>query len=320
MSASEPLLKTQQVARALGVGESTVKRWVNAGRLQAGRTVGGHRLIPLSDVLRIARRQNLPESKIEQLVALTVTSHQPGSKQIVDLLLSALFAGESAEARRILLSAWRDRTSAAELIDGVIEPVMAAIGHQWISSQIGIDQEHEATQLVISVMTEIAQQIRDRVPTEFQSETPRALGATPSGDNYVLANLSCELVLRDLGWDVVNLGSNLPLQALANAVQRHQPRLVWMSLNSLDDHDAFIIELASLCKTLHREGTSVIVGGQAVTPELRAQLNCISFGENMSHLADYARGLTARRRARPAMNRLSDYESTDRLDSLIPRG
>lgn len=42
-------------AAALGVSSSTLRRWIDEGRLRAHRTGGGHRRIPASEVRRLAR-------------------------------------------------------------------------------------------------------------------------------------------------------------------------------------------------------------------------------------------------------------------------
>jgi PAS domain S-box-containing protein/excisionase family DNA binding protein len=49
----------RNVADALGVGESTVKRWIDAGRMEADRTIGGHRRVALDEVLRFVRAEEM---------------------------------------------------------------------------------------------------------------------------------------------------------------------------------------------------------------------------------------------------------------------
>ena len=49
-------LEALEVADALGVSVSTIQRWVDAGSIEATRTMGKHRRVLLSSVLEFARR------------------------------------------------------------------------------------------------------------------------------------------------------------------------------------------------------------------------------------------------------------------------
>ncbi|MED5373468.1 MAG: response regulator [Myxococcota bacterium] len=62
-SSDQRFLTTHQVAKLLGVSLPTVVNWVNAGKLSAHRTPGGHRRIARSDLLRFARDFNYPLSQ-----------------------------------------------------------------------------------------------------------------------------------------------------------------------------------------------------------------------------------------------------------------
>ena len=65
MSDASFSLKTSQVADALGIGVSTVKRWIDAGEMKATRTVGKHRLVAFDEALRFARERELATSALE---------------------------------------------------------------------------------------------------------------------------------------------------------------------------------------------------------------------------------------------------------------
>jgi excisionase family DNA binding protein len=54
------LLSPRQLATAIGVSESSLKRWIDDGLLSAARTAGKHRRIPLAEAIRFIRSQRAP--------------------------------------------------------------------------------------------------------------------------------------------------------------------------------------------------------------------------------------------------------------------
>lgn len=48
------------VARLLGVAVASISTWIDAGRLKAGRTPGGHRKVTKEDLIAFLRQQGLP--------------------------------------------------------------------------------------------------------------------------------------------------------------------------------------------------------------------------------------------------------------------
>jgi excisionase family DNA binding protein len=59
-SAKRKALSTIIVARMLGVSVSSVAKWIDEGKLKAGRTPGGHRRIEAEDLVAFLRHQKLP--------------------------------------------------------------------------------------------------------------------------------------------------------------------------------------------------------------------------------------------------------------------
>jgi excisionase family DNA binding protein len=287
MIAAEPYLKTQRVAQALGVSVSTVKRWVDSGMIRAARTVGKHRLIPLSEALRLAREQGFPEASLEVLAGLTARGPEVGRDQAVTVLERLLREGKTAESKTFIHSLHNSGWGGVALADELIRPVMERIGHGWMVGSLDVYQEHEATLTVTVALRDLV----DRVTRE-QRPGPLALGATTESDPYVLPGLLGELVLRQLGWRVRNLGVNLPLRSLAHATLRHRPRLIFLSASYLKDEDHFVREYRSFYGEAAAVGAAVIVGGRALGPDLRSRLIYASYGERMAHLSEFARRLS----------------------------
>ena len=63
-STTDPFLTTKEAAQRLGVTLRTVQLWVEAGKLQAARTPGGHRRIRTSDVRALQERMGIKPEKV----------------------------------------------------------------------------------------------------------------------------------------------------------------------------------------------------------------------------------------------------------------
>ncbi|CAN5911813.1 excisionase family DNA-binding protein [soil metagenome] len=286
MVVTEPLLKTRQVAQALGMSVSTIKRWVDSGSLRATRTVGRHRLIPVSEALRFARENQLPSADLELLAGLGTGRVETNDDRTLEALLTALRRGRTREASDLLRSAYACGAGAIELADSLIRPAMERIGHDWEAGKLDVYQEHRASRIVESALMDLIR----RSPISPEG-APLALGATPEGDLYTIPGLLCELTLREQGWEVVNLGPNLPMVSLASAVLAQQPRLVWLSVHHLQDTDRFLQEYSIFHAKASRTGAAVVLGGPVLGPDLRARMVAASFGDRMAHFGEFARRL-----------------------------
>jgi len=71
---SKPLLTPKDLADAIGVSESSMRRWVDSGRLKMTRTAGGHRRIEINEAIRFIRESGTPVVHPEILGLADITS------------------------------------------------------------------------------------------------------------------------------------------------------------------------------------------------------------------------------------------------------
>jgi excisionase family DNA binding protein len=287
----DPLLKTRQVAEAFRVSASTVKRWVDSGLIPSTRTVGGHRLVSRSDALKFAREQDLHCADWELLGCARSAGPSVLQEGTVVELSDLLVRGKAREARKLIHLAFTAPCGALGLGDNLIRPVMERIGDQWRDRTIDIFQEHRASRIVESAVVELIQQM---VVSPRDPEAPLAVVAASENDPYILPCLLAELTLRELGWEVMNLGANLPLSSLARAVRENRPRLVGLSVSHLDDPARFVEEYAVFHDDVADQGAAVMLGGRGLTDALRAQVVSCGYGDRLAHLAQFAKQLRPR--------------------------
>jgi excisionase family DNA binding protein len=286
---TDPLLKTQQVAEAFRLSVSTVKRLVDSGELKATRTVGRHRLVPRSEAIRFARERDMQSVDWDLLNGLRLYPQvlQVDEALVADLSKS-LLRGDARETRRIIRAAAAGAEGAVGLADNLLRPVMEIIGKGWEQHTTDVFEEHRATRLIEAALTELIHQFED---LPHRATPGKAIVASSQGDLYSLPILLAELTLRELGWEVINLGPNLPLESMANAIQVHRPRLVGLCVAHLVDPVQFIQAFTCVNAKAAQIGTAIMLGGRGLTREVREQLVSCVFGDRMAHLAELAKQL-----------------------------
>ncbi len=227
------LLSPRELADALGVSESSLKRWVDAGKITAARTEGGHRRISLPEAVRFIRETGAPLARPELLDMPEVAAIQqrPASARGSDGFRHYLIEGDAAGARGWLLSRYLSGSSVAELSDGPVRDAMHRIGDLWQHNPEGVFIEHRATDACLQALAHL------RSMFEPPARAPLALGGAPAGDPYIVPTFMAAMVLASVGMRTVNLGPDTPVSALDHAYAHHvaagsQPALVWVSASA----------------------------------------------------------------------------------------
>lgn len=280
------LLTPKQVAQAIGVSESSLKRWCDRGLIGATRTAGGHRRLRLDDVLEFLRQSG---HRIVRPDLLSLPSNTGHGATVVnrarEQMREALLIGDEDQCRRIVFDLHLGGQPAAEIFDRVIAGAFYDIGDRWSCGEAEIYQERRACDICQRVLTEL----RAAIPPADET-APRALGGAPQCDPYTLPTAMAEIVLRQAGWRAESLGARLPFRTLAAAIRDEQPHIFWLSVSYLDDPQQFIDEFREFQQQVRGEA-AIIVGGQALTDSVRRQMEYSAFGDGMQHLDAFAKTL-----------------------------
>ena len=155
-----------------------------------------------------------------------------------------------------------------------------------------IYQERRAGEICESILIELRSFLP--IPNE---KSPYAIGATPEGDDYRIANRMAELILRELGWNAISLGTSLPFSTIEKAVIRYEPKLIWLSISSISNKKKFFVAYQQMRE---RAGDNyflksaflsvviaIILGGNALTERVRKEIPCTAYCEHMQDMESY---------------------------------
>jgi methanogenic corrinoid protein MtbC1 len=159
---------------------------------------------------------------------------------------------------------------------------MHRVGDGWECGDVEVYEEHRAVEILVLLLHDLR-----LVLASAAADAPLAIGGSIEGDCYDLPTRMVELTMRELGWRASSLGASLPFPTLVAAVRNTRPDLIWLSISQFQREQQLIADVSAFYETLP-QGTSLVIGGRAVTSELRQQLRATVFCDNLQQMSDFA--------------------------------
>jgi len=278
----------RQVAQAIGVSESSLKRWCDKGDLLTARTAGGHRRLPVDHVVQFLRQTGHPLIRPELLGLPSNTGQVPTiTDRAATQIIEALTAGDEEQCRRIVFNLYLNGGTICEICDRVLAPAFHEIGECWGCNEMEVYQERLACGFCLRILAEL----RSVIPAPAE-DSPLAIGATPQCDPFMLPTAMVELVFRQTGWRAQSLGSRLPFSSLVAAIKELQPQIFWLSVSHIDDQQQFLDEYRWFYRQVC-DRAAIIVGGRALTESMRREMEYAAFCDNLKHMEAFIKAWKA---------------------------
>lgn len=280
----------RQLAAAIGVSESSLKRWTDKGLLPVNKTAGGHRRIPLTHVVQFLRTTRTPLANPEILGLRSPLDFGPvTSVSATAAIYECLRSGDGASAASVLMRCYLAEQSVAAICDLVIQPAMAAIGEEWARGQMDVFEEHRATQMCVSLLA-----VLRRLLPDPPNDAPVAVGGAGPDDPYLIATAMVQLALTEMGFRAVNLGANTPLESLERAARTLGARVAWLSVSEGADPERLFGAVDTLAAALDARKTTLILGGRVLDAIARDRLRERRIGDGMGDLPKLVNGAVPR--------------------------
>jgi DNA-binding transcriptional MerR regulator len=261
-------LRIGELAKRTGVSPELLRAWEQRyGLLQPTRTPGGFRLYSAADEARVQRMQRLVSEGLAaaQAAHLVLSDDEPApptaspsattlEEAAADLSTSLDRLDEQAANTAL------DRLFAAYTVETVLQdvvlPYLHRLGKRWAAGEVSVAQEHFASNLIRGRLLGLAQ-------GWGQGQGPLAILACVPGEHHELGLLAFGVALRRRGWRITYLGTDSPIDAVADLARSLAPAaVVLLSINpdNFLDHAPDIEQLANQAP--------VMIAGTGATPEV----------------------------------------------------
>lgn len=142
-----------------------------------------------------------------------------------DSFLEGLLRGEIERCLAAARDSVKSREELEEFYDEVVWTAMKEIGNRWEKGTLTVAQEHLATAIVSRVLSVLFDRFWHPA-----SKKAKAVIAASCNEFHELGARAVGDLLEIDGWEVHYLGSNLPVEALVETVQRVRPFLLGISV------------------------------------------------------------------------------------------
>jgi methanogenic corrinoid protein MtbC1 len=191
--------------------------------------------------------------------------------------LVAILEGDRRAACRLILNAADEGRSASDLYLRVLQPALEELGRMWVLGEINVAEEHFATATTRLVMTQL--HARD-VCRAGNGKT--LVAAAVVGNQHDLGVQMVADMFETDGWRVIQLGSNVPAEDLAQAVEFYEADLVALSVSLVTQLPALEETVSAIRASRQGAAVKILVGGcgLAGNPDLAKSQGAHGFAAN----------------------------------------
>ncbi len=218
-------------------------------------------------------------------------------KPLFQVFLDSMMASDHRHCLDICRQAREMGMGLPHVFHDIVYPAMVEVGLQWEHGDIDVAKEHEATAVANSVLSALYYD-EDLPETKIGTAV---VSAAPS-ERHEMGAWMTSICLELDGWNVVYLGSDLPMEDIVAAVFDNKADLLALSV-------AMPFNLDSVRKLIHRlksagnpHGTKIMVGGQVFNryPNLEKTVDVDRCLSSCIEAVEWARSIATGRQSRRA--------------------
>jgi 5-methyltetrahydrofolate--homocysteine methyltransferase len=116
---------------------------------------------------------------------------------------------------------------------------------------------------------------------------------TVKGDLHDIGKNLVGMMLEGSGFEVIDLGKDVDLTTFVEAVEKHQPDIIGMSVLLTTTMLSMERTIKALIEAGVRESVNVMIGGAPVTQDFADQIGADGYASNAASASDLAKELTA---------------------------
>jgi methanogenic corrinoid protein MtbC1 len=202
-------------------------------------------------------------------------------QEILEGLGAAVYMGDKEAAARYAIQAVEQHVHPLAAFDQALIPSITRVGEEFACHELFLPDLVMAGDAMKAASTILEAEIQ-RLGAERKSLGKVVLG-TVAGDLHDIGKTITGTLLASHGFEVLDLGVDVPTQGFLEAVSREEPAILGMSslLTVTASEQRRVIE--ALQEAGLRDSIKVMVGGGAITADFAANIGADGYAQNAEH-------------------------------------
>ena len=187
--------------------------------------------------------------------------HLPSTHKDTENLVEILISGNKNDLYSLCQEHTHTLSDFLTFYNDCISEAMQNIGYLWEMAKVSVAQEHLAT----SVLNEVLFQILSKFPPQETKQKHILLSSAPE-ELHGTGNNIASIIFQKLGYEVSNIGTNIPAKEVLKAIAEFQPDCIILSAtlpSSLIDL-AYLIDDIQQQKSLLNKTLKIGIAGGAL--------------------------------------------------------
>ena len=202
---------------------------------------------------------------------------------------NAVIDGSSKDVERGIETALAAGLSPQEILEDGLIAAMSMVGEQFEQGEIYVPEMLVAARAMQAGLS----LLKPRLIEEGVKPKGKVILGTVQGDLHDIGKNLVGMMLQGAGYEIIDLGTDVPPARFAEAVREHRPDLLGLSalLTTTMGNMRDVIEAIEDCGL--RDSVKIIVGGAPLTEEFAQSIGADAYGADASRAASLARTLTS---------------------------
>lgn len=206
---------------------------------------------------------------------------------VLENLQSATITGKIAEVESLVKTALSEGVAPLDVINKGLVPAMGVVGEKFKNNEIFVPE----MLIAAKAMQAGVKIVESLILNGERKFVGKVVIGTVKGDLHDIGKNLVTMMLSAAGWEIIDLGVDVPPSKFIEAINEHKPDLVGISALLTTTMPVMKTTIEAIVEAGLRDSVKILVGGAPVTPEFAKEIGADGYAAEAGSAMEIAKSL-----------------------------